>query len=364
MKRLLILIIATALLLTGCSGWLDGNYVSVTPHQEQTDNSGSDIVSVTSYNALRRALENLVRRNKETGVISVAHYDQLTIAKDTRTAIQRIMAENPFANYAVESIDFELGTNAGEPALAIHIQYIHGKTDPSKIQSVSNLENLQSIITNSICSYYSGLVIHVAQYQQIDIDQLVADYCLNNPHKVIEQPQVTASFYPQEGTGERIVELKFTYQYSRDTLREMQSQVSTVCTEIKRTVTESAPALEKYQQIFQTLQQLLGEYKQETSITPAYSFLLQSTGDSRAAATVYAALCRQSGLECQTITGSYNAEPWNWNILSIDGIYYYFDFLRCCQEGTFQLLAEEEMAGYVWYSSADPFPSAPENSAE
>jgi len=359
MKRWILILIAATMLLSGCSRWLDGSYISVTPHQEQADTSGSGIVSVSSYNTLRRALENLIQRGKETGVISVAHYDQLSIARDTRIAIFQILANNPFANYAVENIDYELGTNAGEPALAVNIQYIHGKTEPSKIQSVDTVEDMQTVIGSALDSCYSGLVLHIEQYVDTDIDQWIADYSQQNPHKVIELPQTAVTLYPQEGGVERILEIKFSYQHSRDTLRQMQEQVNPVFSQLQLSATPGNTQIEKYQQIFQSMAQQMENFHMETSITPAYSLLMHGVGDSRAAATVYAALCQKNELDCQYVTGTHNAEPWNWNILRVDDQYYHFDFLRCLEEGSFHLMSETDMAGYVW--NYTEYPATGEN---
>ena len=95
-------------------------------------------------------------------------------------------------------------------------------------------------------------------------------------------------------------------------------------------------------------------YKVETSITPAYSLLCHGVGDCRAFANVYAAMCRKAGLECTVISGTRDAEAWFWNMIEIDGEYYYVDLLRCSQLGGFILRKDAEMKGYVWDYSAHP----------
>lgn len=60
----------------------------------------------------------------------------------------------------------------------------------------------------------------------MDFTQLVRDHAEEHPETVMETPQVTAAAY---GAGSsRVVELTFTYQTSRDALRQMQSQVKPV----------------------------------------------------------------------------------------------------------------------------------------
>ena len=96
------------------------------------------------------------------------------------------------------------------------------------------------------------------------------------------------------------------------------------------------------------------DYKQETSITPAYSLLRHGTGDSRAFAQIYAAMCRDSGLTCMSVTGTREGEPWTWNIILDGEAYYHVDLLRCSEIGKYQEWTDEEMEGYVWDYSAYP----------
>ena len=106
------------------------------------------------------------------------------------------------------------------------------------------------------------------------------------------------------------------------------------------------------------------DYKIETSITPAYSLLQHGVGDDRAFATVYAAMCEQSGLKCQVITGTRWGEPWSWNLIYVGGVYYHVDLLRCSKEGVFTTRMDADMAGYVWDFSAYPESVLPEPETE
>ena len=94
------------------------------------------------------------------------------------------------------------------------------------------------------------------------------------------------------------------------------------------------------------------DYKMDTSITPSYSLLYHGVGDSRAFAEVYAAMCRQAGLECMIVTGTRDGAPWTWNMVRDGGEYYHVDLLR--NSGNFREYTDMEMTGYVWDYSAYP----------
>ena len=351
MKRLAAIILALCLLLSGCGNWLDGSYVSVEPHEEKVSQNNTQLVSASSYSGLKRALLNMVYNGTLSGVISVANYNQLTVSRDTNTAIQDIMANDPIGAYALEGISFELGTNAGKPAIAVKISYYHDRNEIKKIQQVGLLEDAQASIREALDNCDSGIVLYIEQYEPIDLVQWVQDYSERNLDKVMELPQVTVNVYPDSGS-QRILELKFLYQNSRDSLRTMQEQVETLAAAAAEQV--SGDAIEKFAGMYTYLMTQVGEYQLDTSLTPAYSLLVHGVGDAKAFAAVYAALCRRTGLECIVVTGTRDGEPWSWNMILCDGVYYHVDLLRCAEQGEFMIYTGEQMSGYYWLYESYP----------
>ena len=198
-------------------------------------------------------------------------------------------------------------------------------------------------------------------YEQMDFGQIVRDYAMDHPQNVMETPQVTSEVY---GIGQtRVVELTFAYQTSRDSLRTMQSQVQPVFDSAVLYVSGEGSQSQKYSQLYAFLMERF-DYTVETSITPAYSLLRHGVGDSRAFATVYAAMCRAAGLDCIVVTGTRSGDPWVWNIICQDDVYYHVDLLRCNENGRFRRLLDEDMAGYVWDYSAYPRCIREENPVE
>ena len=194
-------------------------------------------------------------------------------------------------------------------------------------------------------------MILVDEYEIRDFTQFVQDYAEENPQTVMEIPQVSQSSY---GTGrDRVLELIFTYQTSRDSLRRMQTQVQPVFDAATLYVSGEGEDIQKFSQLYGFLMERF-EYKVETSITPAYSLLRHGVGDSRAFATVYASMCRSAGLECMTITGTRSGEPWTWNIVLDNGGYYHVDLLRSNAKGQFGEYTDAEMGNYVWDYSGYP----------
>ena len=348
--RMLILLLACSLLLGGC-GWLDGSYVSVKPHQGQSGGIRTDNLTVSDYQELLTVLEEVVAKGTESCVINVVGYEQDALEENLESAARHIQKIYPVGAYAVEEMSYEIGSNVGKIAIALDISYRHSRTEIRKIHHADNMEDVRSLVGQALEDYDPVLVLQIEPYEQADYAQIVENYAQRNPQKVMETPQVTAEIY---GIGHsRVVELTFSYQTSREALRLMQAQVQPVFESAVLYVSGEGAQMQKYSQLYAFLMERF-DYTVETSITPAYSLLRHGVGDSRAFATVYAAMCRDAGLECMVVTGTHSGEPRIWNMICAEEMYYHVDLLRSNAQSGFEALLDEEMTGYVWDYSAYP----------
>lgn len=367
MKRFAALLLCATLLLSGCAALGDGFFVSVTPHRQQGAQIWEESVSVENYTQLCDALKQMVASGTENGILSVARYDQERIDNALRLATQEVKQTDPVAAYAVESFSYELGTNNGQPAAAIQIVYTHDRTQIRKIRDVQNADAAKSVIGQALEQCVTGVVLYVEEYTDEDFAQMAEDYADENPQIVMETPQTTVNIYPESGES-RVVELRFTYQTSRDILRSMQTQVSSVFDSAAIYVGGYSDEQEKYRQLYAFLMEFLveGDYQLETSITPSYSLLRHGVGDAKAFATVYAAMCREAELECKVVSGTKDGAPWYWNMVQVDGSYYHVDLNRCSASGGYSQWTDDQMGGYVWDFFAYPesvAPTVPETTA-
>ena len=360
--RVLALLLALSLLLGGCS-WFRGSYVSVTPYQYQSGNTQTGAITAWDYSQLRKVLENLVSSGVESSVIDVANYSADVVEANVRQAVRYILEEYPVGAYAVESIDYEVGTSSGKPAIAFTITYRRTRAEIFRIQKVLSVEEAGEVIGEVLKNYQTGLVMEIQNYRETDFVQLVEDYTERYPEYVMEVPQVTTGVF---GSGSaRLVELSFSYQTNRDSLRQMRNQVKPMFDSAALYVSGAPNDRQRYSQLYSFLMERF-DYTVETSITPAYSLLHHGVGDSRAFALVYASMCRRAGLDCRIVTGTKNGEPWTWNIVMDSERFYHVDLLRCNELDGFREFADSEMSGYVWDYSAYPECPAhpqPDNSA-
>lgn len=350
MKRTVFGLLLVSFLLSGC-GFLDGSYVSVKPHQEQKQTSQLSAISASNYLELMDALSDLVASGTESATIHVAQYPASSVESGMAVAIRHVMENDPIGAYAVENIEYEVGYSGGQPAVAVQIKYLHNRFEIRQIRKAVNMEEAGSILENALKNYEPSVVILVENYLSYDLVQQVQDFAEANPHLVMEVPQVAAEVYGN--SRQRVLELNFTYQTGRGDLRQMQNQVKPVFEAAVLYVSAGASQWQKYSQLYGFLMERF-DYTLETSITPAYSLLHHGVGDSRAFATVFAAMCEAADLECEVVKGTRSGEPWCWNMVNDNGHYYHVDLLRCNAQGRYMEKTDVQMQGYVWDYSAYP----------
>ena len=349
-RKMVCLFAAVSLLLTGCS-WLDGNYVSIAPHREQEQIQQTGVISAANYKELVDALEELIASGTESAVINVADYPSDLVEDGVALAVRYAKGTYPMGAYAVEDIACELGTSGGQPALAVTVAYRYSWAQIRRIQKLEDMEAVETAVARALKTFDSSLVLLVKTYEDRDFAQIVEDYAAEYPQIVMETPHVTVNTYG--GGKSKVLELIFTYQNSRDALRQMQSQVEPVFNAASLYVSGEGADRQKFSQLSAFLMERF-DYTVETSITPAYSLLRHGVGDSRAFATVYAAMCRDAGLDCQIVTGTHAGVPWTWNMVLDNGYYYHVDLLRSSELGGYREFTDSEMRNYVWDYSAYP----------
>lgn len=356
MRKLIPLLLILCILLCGCRNWLDGDYFNVIPRKEQAAQSDRPTVAVYSYSQLYDALSEQVEAGAQEVFLSINLETEALAKSSLDNAIEQLCRENPFAAYAVEKITYEFGANIGRNTAAVTITYLRNRVEVQKIQRVQDMAQAKECIATELKNCSSGLVLYLENAPHTDYVQLVADYAQQYPQFVIEAPEVTVSLYPETGT-KQVVELTFSYETSRESLRTMQARVHPVFASAALVAQNETTPEEKLAQLYALLMERYQEYEIQTSITPAYSLLLHGVGDARAFATVYAAMCREAGLTCDLITGTRQGAPWVWNVVQTDSGYYHVDLLQCSAEGLFSLRTNGGMGDYVWdYSAFETVP--------
>ena len=345
MKKLILLILSLALLLSGCS-WLDGEYHSVKPHTAESGKPSDNVIVVSDYLQLRDALVDMVNSGKQKDIFYASGFSLDDVDQYMNTAIMHISNNCAVGAYAVDEVTYEAGISGDFTAIAVTVTYVHGRQEILRIKKVTNMDGLKGMIRFAVNHCDASAVIRVNEYEDMDLELFVQAYANENPHLCMEVPQVTVNTYPERGK-ERVVEISFAYTTSRDALRTMQNMVAPIFSAAELYVQGSERELQKYEQLYAFLMERF-DYQIDTSITPAYSLLRYGVGDSKAFAMVYRVMCQNADLQCQVVSGTRNGEAHYWNLIRFDDTDYHVDLLASNEVGEFTLMLPEEMSGYVW----------------
>ena len=217
-QKVILAALVLSLLLTGC-GWVNRSYVSVEPHREQRQTAQADVIMAANYLELLDALGDMIASGTEVATIKIPEYPENTISYAMERAVIHARENDPIGSYAVADIHYELGSSGGIPAVSVSISYHHSRSEIQRIRKTSNIQGAERIVAEALKNYEPGVVILVGEYENRDFVQFVQDYSEENPQTVMEIPQVRQNNY---GTGkDRVMELIFTYQTSRDALRRL-----------------------------------------------------------------------------------------------------------------------------------------------
>ena len=342
-------VLVAALLLTGCS-WMDGSYVSVTPHQVGLGHTGEGTVhAVRNYSELRGALIGMIDSGTGEALFSLAEYPREEVPEELQRAVAYAREIYPVGAYAVESIDYNFGTGLGASALSVDITYRRSRAKIESIRTVRWISGAKKEVEDALDQIADSLVLQIAGYQETDFGAIILGYAQRNPDRVMEVPGVSVRIFPDRGET-RVVELSFHYRTDRSELRSMREQVEPVFSSAALYVTGTAGEQTKFSQLHAFLMERM-DYTIESTITPAYSLLCQGVGASRAFAQIYAAMCSRIGLEARVVSGKRGGELRWWNLVRIDGRWYHLDLLADQQ---FVLLTDGQMGEYEWDREAYP----------
>lgn len=346
-----IILVFILLLLGALTGCVSNNYLSVSPHNSQRGES-TDAITIENYTDLKA---NLIQQvDQHASQINMITYSYAgDVAQDVKQALNYIQTSYPLGAYAIKTIGYELAQVASYYQIQFTITYSRTAWELEQMEQI-RMSNLEETIGKALDESSSKQVLMISAYRDTDFSAVCQAYADQHPEKVMQMPEVAYQVWPESGSV-RIVELSYTYSYTRYELQQMHEQVDGILAAADsyigygRTDAETAELLYSF----------LGErfaYQAESTNTPAYSMLCQGVADSQTYAEIFRLLCQRAGLECYAVDGLKNGELYKWNILKIDELYYHADPFAAELSGLAQLplYYDADMNAYVWDQAAYP----------
>lgn len=205
--RFLALILCAALALSGCSSMLDRSYSSHTAHVDYSVTEDSSILRAESYQALLNSVLYYVNEHAAGGTIRLYNYTG-DVEADLQQICRQVTEEDSLGAYAVNTIDYDSTRILTYYEVNFHITYRRTADQLAGIRTVSGQSGIRQELERMAASRLPQTTLRTAYFTG-DADAVTALFWLafyDNPAVVVELPQLTVTFYPQEGT-QRILEL-------------------------------------------------------------------------------------------------------------------------------------------------------------
>lgn len=210
-RRLLPLLLAALMLLTGCASLLERSDVSATAHVDYSATEDASILRVESYSGLVNALLHFVGERTEEGTVRLYNYPG-SVQADLAQACKEVMTKDPLGSFSLQDITYD--STRILTYYEVDLTFLYNRTDAEldAIREIVGISALQDQLAAMVAgqhtrltlmaSYFSGnedlvwQLLTLARYARPDLYQDSGgafDYEI--------------SFYPETGTR-RIVDIR------------------------------------------------------------------------------------------------------------------------------------------------------------
>ncbi len=363
--RLAALLLAGALLLSGCAAMTDRDYLSIQAHRGVLS-AGSDpsAFRVENYTELGEAIHGMVETGLEHGVVHLSNYIPRSakgdVEADLADACAEVAQRDPLGAYAVDFIKHDKAYIVSYYEANIFITYRRTAEQVKSIVSVTGTSAVRTEIQEALSTFSAEKVLRISYFAEdaAAIRALVRQAYYASPLFALGMPEIEVDIYPSDKgyTGElRIVEILLTYPEDQETLRKqaqaLQQRAGELAGVARGLSGESAvraiDLLLKSDVTYFADRKKDGAQRRNT----AYAALVDGAADSEGLALAYQLLAKQEGLESYVVSGTMGDRPHFWNIVGLsDGEYRHVDVTA--QEGVGLSDADLVNLGYQWDRSA------------
>ena len=320
------LLLAGALLLSGCSGAFEKEYFYAAPFSYNNPGDGGAATEIGNYSMLKSALIDLINNHEETAAFRFSRYNG-SVADDVAAACLEVRTTNPLGAYAVDTLTCDTSRIVSYYTADIQVTYKKTAEEIRGIVGVGGVTELRERLQEAVTTSAPRAVLRVysAQVDEEYIASLITDFHDKDPVTVVTRPVPEITSYPGEGIN-RIYDVSLDYGAAPDKLREMSERLAARVGELSGELdadTQPKLALDCANQLFELLTGGSGAYPDT-----AYGALVEGFADSEGVALAYNALCDAVGIECIVVRGNIGtmgAEERCWNIIGLEGEYYHAD---------------------------------------
>lgn len=324
--RIISIVLALVLLLSGCIRLREHEYVVVEPHDEGYEVAvDTGKLSVDSYLSLKNALLNLIEDGVQEGVILAKGYSG-NLAEDLGEAVYEVSQGDPLGAFAVEYMTYDYSKIVSYYEIRVHITFRRTEEEIDSIVYLSDEDSIPGLVNQTLKDLSDVLCFRVSDYHEMDYAKIVEEISGEYPGLLMAMPEVTAKTYPETGS-QRIVELAFNYPYKTDSMLSFRDQLSGKVHLISELYGSDLSELTTARRFYDRLirdGELILEPRESIDNT-AYSAVMLSEATSYGYAQAFRMLLEERELPCQVVTGTRNGLNHSWCLVVLEGKEYYID---------------------------------------
>ncbi len=378
--KLLALLMAGLLLLSGCAAMTSRDYLSIASHKSSlTTEDDPTVFKAENYTKLVDDIHSMVEAGLSHGVVHLFNYRPRNAKGDVETDLANACAEVAQADalgaYAVDFIKHDKSYIVSYYEANIYINYRRTQQQVKNIVSVTGSSAIRAEIQETLSTFSTEKVLRISYFNETadSIQALVRQAYYTTPLFALGMPEIEVVLYPANREDQpytetlRIVEILLTYPEDQDTLRDQALALATKAQEVGDSflgLGKEIAAREIYRYVKEQIALPAGG--QPTGrVNTAYAALIGGTADSEGKALAFQLLCQQAGLESYVVSGGVERVPRYWNIVALpDGEYRHVDV--GLDEGFGLSDADLVAMGYAWnrdeYKACGAQPPPPEES--
>lgn len=349
-KRLLCLLCALAVLLSGCTSFLNREYSSYSDHTDYPVSETAAILQAENYRGLMNAILYFITEHEETGIIRLSNYPGSDVVEELDAACSEVCAEDPLAAYVVEGISHKYDQTAYATEVTISIQYAHTSEEVAAIVSAAGSTAIRQAVSAAMTTFSQTCVLRLSYFtgDQSTLRQLIRQTWLDTPLAALVQPIVRLSLYPDSGTS-RIVEIILDWHTPQSELAEQSAALEQQALALLEGLDIPPEAL--------TPQELLTALRRTVVYDPAgagsaYAALVDGAANDQGIALALRLLCQLADLEATVAEGWLNNAHRFWLITPTAEGYRHLD--PTAAEPAYATDDAFTAAGYVWDTGRYP----------
>jgi len=361
--RIIALVCAAAMLLSGCRAAFDKEYrseeVYVDEYFEIKDDTS--VQEVKNYRGMKNALMNLINSAADYGKIRTEKYNGNPEDDISRVCFE-VTREEPMGIYAVDYITHSINLIVSYYEIEVYITYRRTPEEIAGVVTVHSGREMQELLKKKIENFEESMaVMQVStEIEQEQIENYINDFYRSDPLRVIVRPQVKVTSYTAPGNNiQEITEVELEYPYTKEHLEEM-------CAEL-RDYSNNGVTPSSYGDIDHVCSLVLSRCAPDTDIgeSDAYTALVgDGIVDSEGFAMAAKLLCNAAGIEAYVVEGMRDGAPHCWNIVNVGGDLYHIDLFTAADEGGAAVFLSDADAEkrYLW--DREFYPACGDDAAE